>query len=54
MMGLDPHVAAMVVASTCVGLCMALAGVGKNALEWRLRERTCPSCGRLRRDCRCR
>jgi len=52
-MGLDPHLAGLVVATSCVGLCMALAGVGKNALEWRRRERSCPSCGRRVRDCRC-
>jgi hypothetical protein len=25
---------------------MAIAGVKKNALEWKRRRRTCPSCGR--------
>jgi hypothetical protein len=25
---------------------MAIAGVQKNALEWKRRKRTCPSCGR--------
>jgi NADH pyrophosphatase NudC (nudix superfamily) len=52
-MGLDPHLAGLVVVTSCVGLCMALAGVGKNALEWRRRERSCPSCGRRLRDCCC-
>ena len=33
-------------ASTGVGVWMAIAGVQKNALEWRRRKRTCPSCGR--------
>jgi hypothetical protein len=33
-------------ACTGAAVWMALAGVQKNALEWRRRRRTCPSCGR--------
>jgi hypothetical protein len=45
-MELDPNLA-IIVAVTCgVGYLMMIAGLGKNALELRRRERTCPSCGR--------
>lgn len=37
---------AAVLATVGVGVWMAIAGVQKNALEWRRRRRTCPSCGR--------
>jgi hypothetical protein len=53
MMTIDPHVAALVVATTGIGFLMTVAGVGKNALEWRRRDRVCPSCGRLVRSCSC-
>jgi hypothetical protein len=33
---------------------MMFAGVQKRALEWKRRSRTCPSCGRDDRRCRCR
>jgi hypothetical protein len=33
-------------ATTGVGVWMAIAGVQKNALEWKRRRRTCPACGR--------
>ena len=51
----DPHIAALMLSTAAAGVLMALAGVGKNALEWRQRRRICPSCGRqLRRDaCGC-
>jgi len=51
----DPHIAAMMVSTAAAGLLMALAGIGKNALEWRPRRRVCPSCGRQLRGnvCRC-
>ena len=45
MNGITPQVAA-VLATVGVGVWMAIAGVQKNALEWRRRRRTCPSCGR--------
>lgn len=35
------------------GYWMILAGIQKRALQWRHPTRRCPSCGRLRRDCRC-
>ena len=54
-MGLDPHFAVLIVATSAAGLLMALAGIGKNGLEWRVRRRICPSCGRdLRTACTCR
>ncbi|HEY3549764.1 MAG TPA: hypothetical protein VGK69_01745 [Gaiellaceae bacterium] len=37
-----------------VAYLMMLAGVAKNALEPKRVRRTCPSCGRLTDDCRCR
>jgi hypothetical protein len=33
-------------ATTGIGVMMLLAGLQKNALEWRRRRRSCPSCGR--------
>ena len=55
-MTLDPHLAVLVVSTAAAGLLMALAGVGKNGLEWRQRRRICPSCGREVRGnvCACR
>jgi hypothetical protein len=46
MNGLTPHAIALL---TCTGAAvwMAIAGVHKNALEWRRRRRNCPSCGRM-------
>jgi NADH pyrophosphatase NudC (nudix superfamily) len=45
MIELDPIALAAVV--TCgVGYLMILAGVSKSALEWKRRQRICPSCGR--------
>jgi NADH pyrophosphatase NudC (nudix superfamily) len=40
--------------TTGVGL-MLQAGLGKNMLEWRRRQRVCPSCGRevSSRGCGC-
>jgi hypothetical protein len=35
------------IAVTCgIGYVMTLAGLSKNALEFRRQRRTCPSCGR--------
>jgi hypothetical protein len=42
----DPHIAVIAVLTCGVGYVMALAGIQKSALEWRRRQRTCPSCGR--------
>jgi len=51
----DPHIVTFAVATLGVGWLMALAGLQKNALEWRRPKRHCPSCGReLRaRACGC-
>jgi hypothetical protein len=45
MSGITPQLAALL-ASTGVGVWMAVAGVQKSALEWKRRKRICPSCGR--------
>jgi hypothetical protein len=47
MTGLDPEVVTALVTTTSVGFLMLFSGVKKNALEWRRRRRTCPSCGRI-------
>jgi hypothetical protein len=46
MNGFTPQLASLFVATTGVGVLMMLGGVHKNALEWRRRARSCPSCGR--------
>ena len=46
MTGISPQIAALL-ASTGVGVWMAVAGVQKSALEWKRRKRICPSCGHL-------
>jgi len=40
------HVVVLGVTTLGIGWLMTQAGVSKNALEWRQRRRTCPSCGR--------
>jgi hypothetical protein len=54
-MELDPQIAVIAIVTMGVGYVMALAGIQKNALEWRKRCRTCPSCGRAVRAlvCKC-
>jgi NADH pyrophosphatase NudC (nudix superfamily) len=54
-MQLDPHIAVFAIVTMGVGYVMTLAGVQKNALEWRRRSRTCPSCGHeiRQRTCKC-
>jgi hypothetical protein len=52
-MALDPQLLPLLVLTTAVGLAMTIAGVRKNALEWRRRQRVCPSCGRLADICAC-
>ena len=42
----DPHIVTLVVATLGAGWLMTLAGLQKNALEFRRRKRHCPSCGR--------
>jgi len=44
-MHLDPQIALLAIVTCGVGYVMALAGVQKSALEWRRRQRICPSCG---------
>jgi hypothetical protein len=46
MIGITPHLAALLAATTGVGFLMVVAGVQKHALEWRRQQRVCPSCGR--------
>jgi hypothetical protein len=46
-MELDPNIAFIAVVTCGVGYLMVLAGVRKSALEWRRRQRICPSCGRM-------
>jgi hypothetical protein len=45
-MQLDAHTAALVIVTVGIGWGMMVAGLQKNALEWRRRRRICPSCGR--------
>jgi NADH pyrophosphatase NudC (nudix superfamily) len=54
-MMLDPHTAVLAASIAGVGLLMSMAGLQKQALEWRRRRRICPSCGtELRgRTCHC-
>jgi hypothetical protein len=55
-MAVEPHLAVLIISTAAAGLLMALAGVGKNGLEWRQRRRICPSCGHEVRGnvCACR
>jgi len=46
-MEIDPHIAVLAILSTGVGYLMLLAGLHKSALEWKRRQRICPSCGRV-------
>jgi hypothetical protein len=48
------HHAELFVLPLGVAWLMMLAGVQKNALEWRRRARICPSCDRDLERCRCR
>lgn len=48
------HAASLVVLPLGVACLMMLAGVQKNALEWKRRSRICPSCNRETHRCRCR
>jgi succinate dehydrogenase/fumarate reductase-like Fe-S protein len=43
---MNPHIELLIVLTPVVGYLMALAGLQKNALEWRRSRRVCPSCGR--------
>jgi hypothetical protein len=50
---LDPHTAVLAMLCLVVGYVMMLAGVSKNALEWKRHRRVCPSCGRHTESCVC-
>jgi hypothetical protein len=54
-MELDLNIALAVVVTCGVGYLMLFAGVTKSALEWKRRQRICPSCGRAirARVCSC-
>jgi hypothetical protein len=43
---LAPHLATLAIATLAVGWLMTYTGLQKNALEFKRRRRTCPSCGR--------
>jgi hypothetical protein len=49
-----PHLFILCVVVMGVAYLMVRAGTGKSALESRRIRRTCPSCGRVTRDCCCR
>jgi hypothetical protein len=51
---LNAHLAALAIVTVGIGWGMMVAGVNKNALEWRRRRRICPSCGRLIEARQCR
>lgn len=55
MTGTTPQLAVLLATTSGVGLLMLCSGIQKNALEWRRRRRSCPSCGRQihRRTCGC-
>jgi hypothetical protein len=46
-MELNLDIAALAAVTCGVGYLMVFAGVRKSALEWRRRQRICPSCGRI-------
>jgi hypothetical protein len=46
-MHLDPHLAVATLATLAAAWLMIAAGLQKNALERRSRQRVCPSCGRV-------
>ena len=46
-MHLDLNVALLAILTLGVGYLMTVAGIHKSSLEWRRRQRICPSCGRI-------
>jgi hypothetical protein len=46
-MHLVAHIIILTAVSGCIGYLMIVAGLQKNGLERRRRERPCPSCGRM-------
>ena len=54
-MRVDLQLAILMVSTTGIGFLMLFSGIQKSALDWRKRDRKCPSCGRLirHRTCGC-
>ena len=52
---LEAQAATLAFVTSGIGLMMVWVGMKKNALEWKHRRRTCPSCGRIiaARTCGC-
>jgi hypothetical protein len=46
-MHLDPNITILTAVSCAIGYLMIVAGLQKNALELKRRQRSCPSCGRI-------
>lgn len=46
-MHFDPNITILTAVSCAIGYLMIVAGVRKNALELKRRQRNCPSCGRI-------
>jgi hypothetical protein len=53
-MHFDPNIALLAGVTCGIGYLMTVAGLGKNVLELRRRQRVCPSCGRTIRARVCR
>jgi hypothetical protein len=53
-MHFDPNIALLASVTCGIGYLMTVAGLGKNVLELRRRNRVCPSCGRTIRARVCR
>ena len=52
-MRVDLQLAVLMISTTGIGFLMMLSGIGKSALDWTRRNRTCPSCGRVIRNRSC-
>jgi hypothetical protein len=52
-MRIDLQLAVMMISTTGIGFLMMFSGIQKSVLDWRRRERTCPSCGRHIRSRTC-
>jgi hypothetical protein len=53
-MQLQSHIALLGVVTCGIGYLMTVAGLSKNALELKRRQRVCPSCGRAIQSRVCR
>jgi hypothetical protein len=51
---MEPELTAIMVLTLAAGYWMVVAGMKKHVFQWLQIARRCPSCGRMRRDCRCR